>query len=423
MSHTLRSLLWSSLLLGGFAAFGTGCARPIPASGAPCAVLEDCASGQVCQVGACVTPPPSDVLVCVTDDDCSVGANQACLSGVCVDGGSGASCSTTAECPITEFCNVGTNRCVPMSAGMCRDSSQCTNAQTPRCNETPGGTGSLGRCGQCSSAADCDGGSCLNGFCTDAGGGGGAGGGGAGGGGGGGGGDGTDSGCTSAGATCQEIFTDGFYCVNAADQAPPADTVDCTDTGTCPTGYECILGGQDAGFCLETCSTGGGGGGGGDASCVDFVDCLSLNPNLTCEAGQCVCDALFLSAFCPGGVDEAICDCAGGGGGGGAGGSDPCAEFGWYGDGECDTFCPEPDPDCSGSGGGGGGGGGGGTCTDASLTCTPVTLGDSGEEVSICTASDGAPPPGALSCSDAAPCASGFRCLSSDSLNICVETC
>jgi len=32
--------------------------------------------------------------------------------------------------------------------------------------------------------------------------------------------------------------------------------------------------------------------------------------------------------------------------GGKADGWDYCAWFGWYGDGECDTFCPEPDPDC-----------------------------------------------------------------------------
>jgi hypothetical protein len=28
-------------------------------------------------------------------------------------------------------------------------------------------------------------------------------------------------------------------------------------------------------------------------------------------------------------------------------GVDLCAELGWYGDGECDTFCPQPDPDCA----------------------------------------------------------------------------
>lgn len=27
---------------------------------------------------------------------------------------------------------------------------------------------------------------------------------------------------------------------------------------------------------------------------------------------------------------------------------DPCEEYGWYGDGECDEFCPEPDPACEG---------------------------------------------------------------------------
>src|SRR6516225_1927661 len=26
---------------------------------------------------------------------------------------------------------------------------------------------------------------------------------------------------------------------------------------------------------------------------------------------------------------------------------DYCAEYGWYGDGECDDFCPQRDPDCA----------------------------------------------------------------------------
>jgi eight-cysteine-cluster-containing protein len=26
---------------------------------------------------------------------------------------------------------------------------------------------------------------------------------------------------------------------------------------------------------------------------------------------------------------------------------DPCERYGWYGDGECDDFCPNPDPDCA----------------------------------------------------------------------------
>ena len=30
-------------------------------------------------------------------------------------------------------------------------------------------------------------------------------------------------------------------------------------------------------------------------------------------------------------------------------GTDYCLEFGWYGDGICDEFCPEPDPDCASS--------------------------------------------------------------------------
>jgi hypothetical protein len=34
-------------------------------------------------------------------------------------------------------------------------------------------------------------------------------------------------------------------------------------------------------------------------------------------------------------------------GGRGPDGSDLCERHGWYGDGECDAFCPRPDPDCS----------------------------------------------------------------------------
>lgn len=39
------------------------------------------------------------------------------------------------------------------------------------------------------------------------------------------------------------------------------------------------------------------------------------------------------------------------GSGSGTGSSDVCARNGWYGDGECDSFCPSPDPDCLGGAG------------------------------------------------------------------------
>src|SRR5262245_66108159 len=39
-------------------------------------------------------------------------------------------------------------------------------------------------------------------------------------------------------------------------------------------------------------------------------------------------------------------------GGKGDDGGDACADNGWYGDGQCDDFCPEPDTeDCEGCGG------------------------------------------------------------------------
>ncbi len=62
--------------------------------------------------------------------------------------------------------------------------------------------------------------------------------------------------------------------------------------------------------------------------------------------GDGICDP-----FCP----QPDPDC--GGGGGGTDPADWCELLGWYGDGWCDPYCPQPDPDCGDGGGGGGGGG------------------------------------------------------------------
>ncbi len=61
-------------------------------------------------------------------------------------------------------------------------------------------------------------------------------------------------------------------------------------------------------------------------------------------------------------------------------GGDVCAENGWYGDFECDTFCPLPDPDCGGSAGsplggfGGGGSNAASPCGVASLPALGLTI-------------------------------------------------
>ena len=94
-------------------------------------------------------------------------------------------------------------------------------------------------------------------------------------------------------------------------------------------------------------------------------------------------------------------------------GRDPCEEYGWYGDGVCDTFCPETDPDCGSS-----------ECSADSdcasgERCVPGELcyhwcaaGDPSCCVgNACEAV--ASPPGS-DCSSDADCASGERCVPGD---------
>jgi len=93
---------------------------------------------------------------------------------------------------------------------------------------------------------------------------------------------------------------------------------------------------------------------------------------------------------------------------------DPCADYGWYGDGVCDTFCPEPDPDCGSS-----------ECTaDADCAagerCVPGELcydWCAAGDPSCCVGSSCEPvatPPGGSECTSDADCASGERCIPGD---------
>lgn len=96
-----------------------------------CTSDADCASGQVCQSGSCVTttPPPQ----CRADSDCASG--ELCQSGVCV--ATTPQCTSSNQCPLGWSCT--RNQCVPGSTP-----AQCEGQQ---------GDGTYS--GQVSSVASC----------------------------------------------------------------------------------------------------------------------------------------------------------------------------------------------------------------------------------------------------------------------------
>ncbi len=80
-----------------------------PDAGAPqpdaeCAIATDCAAGQSCTAGACVTPPPE----CVRDADC--GAGKQCDAGSCV-----AECAIDTDCAAGNSCNAGACIAIPLA--------------------------------------------------------------------------------------------------------------------------------------------------------------------------------------------------------------------------------------------------------------------------------------------------------------------
>jgi Cys-rich repeat protein len=102
-----------------------------------CASNADCAAGQLCASGTCVSPPVG----CTTDADCASG--QVCAGGVCVAGSScdgGAcvpsGCVSNADCAANESCV--RNTCIANSTG-CTSSAQCppgTACQSGACVPT-----------------------------------------------------------------------------------------------------------------------------------------------------------------------------------------------------------------------------------------------------------------------------------------------
>ncbi len=83
---------------------------------AQCRSSADCATGEVCSSGTCVSAPPPQ---CTSNTQCATG--QSCQAGVCVPTTTG--CANDADCASGEQCVRAT--CVPVSQPQCTSSAQC----------------------------------------------------------------------------------------------------------------------------------------------------------------------------------------------------------------------------------------------------------------------------------------------------------
>lgn len=362
-------------------------------SGNFCSTDGDCVDGQLCVNGECFdSRNETDQTPCTSDGDCSSGTVCA-ATGFCEALGSGTSCTVTADCPVTQYCNISIQSpiCTPLQPGACREASQCAGLM---CTATAGG---VGRCVECLRGADCSSGTCNpDGTCGTGSGG-------------------VDAGVTDSGGLDSSGFdstlpdSGGCYpaCNSAAGESCVAgvcygangcplnahpDGAGCVcDTGFAPnaSGTACVAssGGSDAGTTLDS----GGGTGDCTPACYSAETCYmgtcynaegcprnshadgqyctcddgyvpnaagtgceiagagSCPPNAHPENGGCACDA----GYQPNAAGTA-CEPIGGGYDAGvpdSGGGDFCEQYGLYNNGTCDDYCPSPDPDC-GSGGG-----------------------------------------------------------------------
>lgn len=324
-----------------------GCPRRV--SSADCEGPRDCDLGEVCEEGACV-PAPVGGVSCATDADCNVVGGELCnpqtlvceggtgaggvAGGGSTGGGSGGggggatgACTNTADCPIDQFCNTSTGLCAALAAGFCREASQCTSSEAPICSASSPSV--PGRCVECLSRSDCGGAECVNpGVCSDMQ---------------------CPANSTPIGGQCR--------CNTGYEQKPDGSCVAVSTSGG-GTGGGGTGGGTGGG------GTGGGGSGGGAGGTCDpqllGLDCVGTGPYNWCDAGQCVCDALFLEFTClfDGSTSDAsTCGCTGTAGGDEGGGAEPTAPDGWlcqagfYGSADgCDCGCGVADPDCNAGG-------------------------------------------------------------------------
>ncbi|MFH1807764.1 MAG: hypothetical protein ABIJ09_03410 [Pseudomonadota bacterium] len=336
----------------------------LPSTGSPCTVTADCPIDQFCnfQSQVCVALQPG---YCREASQCGAQKCSATAGGVgrCVE------CMTGADCP----------------SGQCQANGTCAASSatcTPPCQT--GYTCNLGQC--VASAGDCNPPclateQCAQGVCYG------------------------ENGCprnahpVNNQCACDDGFVpnaSGNACVPEGQSCDPNSQLACQQQGGTWDAVNCVC--MSGGSCNPPCGPGtscqnnvcvavGG-------ACTSALECLMAGGSsfMTCDTATstCVCDALqgFVMCFLfDAEFDENLCDCtwvaevdagsppdaarpdttrpdtgsqdaatqdSGGGldagtpdsGSGTDAGSDRCASNGWYGDGECDTFCPQPDPDC-----------------------------------------------------------------------------
>ena len=248
-----------------------------------CTTDADCARGQVCAGGTCITPDCSmvqcpagmvcdpatlDCVVsgCRTDSEC--GPGYACQRGQCVPSG----CQVTG-CPAGTTCDPATGACVAPPS--CRANSDCPagfacvnggcrscNNNTCAVNGCPAGylcdlrTGKCNWTGGCRSNSECGSGTvCVDGQCVV-------------------------QGCLATGCPS------GYACDPSTGQCVASG---CQATG-CPSGYTCNY---SSGQCVP-------------ASCRSSAECA---PGQVCQNGMCVAAGCQVYG-CPSGY---VCDAASGG--------------------------------------------------------------------------------------------------------------
>jgi len=424
----------NSLILVGMSSltFGlAGCPDETVADG--CETATDCAAGELCVDGKCIGGRSDSGVVftaCNSDEQCqAIDPQYICnASGLCDLPAGGDPCTTTAECPIDQFCNSQSQVCVPLQTGFCREESQCSGDQ---CSAPAGG---VGRCVECLQDSHCASNNCLaNGTCAE------------------------DTcnppcgpneqcnlgHCVPVAGECNPPCLDTEQCVQGVcygengcprNAHPEGDQCACNDGFVPnPAGSACVPMGADGGptcdpASQQACQSQGGtwdavncvclSGGTCDppcpagstcqnnsciavtGSCTSDMDCLASGSLfMVCDpqAMVCTCDALtgFIACIISGmDFDPNLCDCdwsqleepdagvpdaaradrartdaarpdagasdaarpdtsvfvdaAGTDAARPDAGDDVCAQNGYYGDNECDVFCPQPDPDCVG---------------------------------------------------------------------------